>query len=37
MQIGDVKRTLANNEKLKNEWIGKIPEKPLRKGIKIFI
>ena len=36
MQIGDVKRTLANNKLLKN-WIGELPETPLEVGIKKFI
>ena len=36
MQIGDVKRTLANNKLLKN-WIGELPETPLEGGIKKFI
>ena len=36
MQVGDVKRTLADNRMLK-KWIGDLPNTPLEVGIKKFV
>ena len=36
MQLGDVKKTLADNTIIK-KWVGKLPETPLEDGIKKFI